>query len=138
MRPRQSEYSFLDNGIIFLDPPSSPLYPKIIAQSISSAVLTWTPPTHLLCVSSYTITLINITEGNTSYTYNTTTNTTYLTVSDLTQGAEYSFTVAGVNAGGRVGNESVLAGMITFDSEFHIFALNAITVFKNRYFTNCS
>ena len=30
-----------------------------------------------------------------------------MTVSDLTQGADYSFTVAGVNAEGRVGEESV-------------------------------
>ena len=70
-----------------------------------------------MCVSSYIITLINITEGNTSYTYNTITNTTNLTVSDLTQGAEYSFTVAGVDTGGRVGEKSVLAQAITFDSK---------------------
>ena len=71
-----------------------------------------------MCVSSYTITLINITEGNTSYTYNTTANTTNLTLSDLTQGAEYSFTVAGVDTGRRVGNKSALAQIITFDSKF--------------------
>ena len=75
-----------------------------------------------MCVSSYIITLINITEGNTLYTYNTTTNTTNLTLSDLTQGAEYSFTVAGVDAGGRVGEKSVLAAAITFDSEFYFLS----------------
>ena len=41
-----------------------------------------------------------------------------MTVSDLTQGAEYSFTVAGVDVGGRVGERSVPVGTITFDSEF--------------------
>ena len=106
----------------FPDPPSAPLYPEFLPQSLSSAVLSWTPPADFMCASSYIITLINITEGNTSYTYNTTTNTTNLTLSDLTQGAEYSFTVAGVDEGGRVGEMSALARTITFHSELYILS----------------
>ena len=101
----------------FPDPPAVPLHPELFAQSVSSAVLAWIPPAELMCVSSYIITLINITEGNTLYTFNTTTNTTNLTVSDLTQGVEYSFAVAAVDAGGRVGEKSVLAEAITLDSK---------------------
>ena len=41
-----------------------------------------------------------------------------MTVSDLTQGAEYSFTVAGIDTGGRVGEESMAAKAITLASEF--------------------
>ena len=112
------------------DSPSAPLYPKFLAQSHSSAVLTWTPPTDFMCVSGFIITLINITEGNTLYTYNTTTNTTNLTVSDLTQGAEYSFTVAGVDTGGRMGEKSALAGTIIFDSEF------VLSIMPARHFSS--
>ena len=46
-----------------------------------------------------------------------TTNTTSMTVSNLTQGAEYSFTVAGVNAEVRVGEESVPSELATLDNE---------------------
>ena len=48
-----------------------------------------------------------------------------MTVSDLTKGAEYFFTVAGVDAGGRVGEESVPSQLITFDS-----MLYSVTVIK--------
>ena len=43
-----------------------------------------------------------------------------MTVSDLTQGAEYtfSFTVAGIDTGGRVGEESMAAETITLSREF--------------------
>ena len=67
----------------------------------------------------YTITLTNITEGNTSYTYNTTTNTTSITVSDFVRGAEYFFTVAEVDAEGRVGKESVPSQTIRFEGQFY-------------------
>ena len=40
-----------------------------------------------------------------------------MTVSDLTQGAEYFFTVAGVDAGGRVGVHSVSSAIVKLDSE---------------------
>ena len=104
--------------IISVGSASIPLCPKLLPQSLTSTVLSWTPPTESLCFTSYVVLLTNITEGNASYTYYTTTNTTSMTVSDLTQGAEYSFTVAGVYAGGRVGEKSVLAKAVTFDSEF--------------------
>ena len=113
-----SEHVFHKLHCCFPGPPFAPLYPKFLLQSIAKAVLSWAPPMEGVCVSSYTIVLTNITQGNTSYTYNTTSNTTSMTVSDLAQGAEYSFTVAGVDAGGRVGEMSVLAKAIMFDSEF--------------------
>ena len=72
---------------LFLDPPSAPLYPKFLAQPTSSGVLIWTPPADFICVSSYIVDLINITEQNTEYIYNATTDTTNLTLSDLTRGA---------------------------------------------------
>ena len=40
-----------------------------------------------------------------------------MTLPGLTLGAQYSFTVAGVDAGGRVGDKSALAQVITFDSK---------------------
>ena len=90
----------------------------VLPQSLTSAFLSWTPPNNSICVIiSYTVSLINATEGNVSYVYNTTTNTTNVTVSGLTQGAEYSFTVAGIDTGGRVGESSVLAKFITLDGE---------------------
>ena len=114
---------------------SSPLSPEFFPKSLTSAVLSWTPPTESPCITKYTITLTNITDGNTSYTYNTSTNTTSVTVFDLTQGAEYSFTVAGIDTVGRVGEESALAPVITLDSkllpEYHCYKCK--TYFKYRY-----
>ena len=52
-----------------------------------------------------------------------TTNTTSTVVSDLTQGTEYSFTVAGVDIEGRVGEESVSAQAITMDNEFKLWCV---------------
>ena len=99
-------------------PPSPPLAPKFLPKSLTSVKMTWDPPTdYCLCVSSYTITLTNVTEGNVSYIYQTTTNTTSMTVSGLTLGAEYSFVVAGVDTGGRVGEKSVASDELTLDSE---------------------
>ena len=40
-----------------------------------------------------------------------------MTVSDLTRGAKYSFTVTGNDAGGRLGEESVSSEIVTFDSK---------------------
>ena len=102
------------------DFPSAPLSPEFLPQSLTSAVLSWSPPTNFLCVTSYTINLTKFTEGDVSYVYNTTTNTTNMTVSDLNQGAKYSFTVAGVDTGGRVGEKSMAAKFLTLDSEFMI------------------
>ena len=119
--------------VIHVGPPSAPLSPKFFPESLTSAILSWTPPTQSLCVISYTITLTNITEGNVSYMYNTTINTTNITVSDLTQGVEYSFTVAGVDAGGRVGEDSMLAQAILFDSELKPCAIHHKTFLKYMY-----
>ena len=40
-----------------------------------------------------------------------------MTVSDLTQGAEYYFTVAGIDTGGRMGEKSVDSEKLTFDGK---------------------
>ena len=102
------------------DLPSAPMQPHFLPKTLSSATLSWTPPTNSLCVSSYRIIVNNITKGNALPPYNTTTNTTSMTVSDFTQGTEYSFTVAGVDAGGRVGEESVPSNIVTLDSESYM------------------
>ena len=103
---------------ISLDPPSAPLQPKFIAKSLTSVILSWIPPNDSFCAASYTLNLTNVTEEKASYTYNTTTNTTSMTVSDLTQGAEYSFTVAGVDAEGREGENSNSSTIVKLDSEY--------------------
>ena len=100
----------------FLGIPSAPLNASFSPQSLTSTVLCWTP-SDADCIVAYTITLTNITEGNASYAYNVTTNTTSMTVSDLTQGVVYSFTVAGVNIGGRVGEKSLTSEELTFDGK---------------------
>ena len=91
--------------------------PAFTFHSFSHTVLSWTSPTDSLCITNYTITLTNITEGNVVYVYNTTINTTSMTVSDFTQGAEYSFTVAGVDAGDRIGEKSVPSDVVTVDGK---------------------
>ena len=100
-----------------LGPSSAPPSLKFFPQSLTSVVISWTPPNDCLCITTYVVTLINITEGNRSYTYNTTTNTTSMTVSALTRGAEYSFSVAGVDAKGGVGKNTMSAVAVTLDSE---------------------
>ena len=105
-------------GVLTLDPPSAPSQPKFTPKSLTSAILSWIPPTDSLCVTSYTLNLTNVTEENASYTYNTTTNTTSITLSDLTQGAEYSFRVAGVDAEGIVGECSNSSSSVILDSEY--------------------
>ena len=65
----------------------------------------------------YAITLTNITEGKVLYIFNTTTYTTNITVSELTKSAEYSFSVAGVDTGGRVGEERVPSNTVMLDNE---------------------
>ena len=89
-----------------------------------SVIISSTPPNDSLCITNYVINFKNITEGNTSYTYNTATNTTIMTVSDLTQGAEYSFSVAGVDAKGGIGNKNMSAETVTLDSEWKAFAIS--------------
>ena len=98
----------------------APLQPSFSLRSLTSAVLSWTPPTESICITIYTITLTNITQGNSIYSYNTTTNTTSMTVSDLAKGAEYFFTVAGVDAEGRVGEESAPSQIFVLNSEYSL------------------
>ena len=104
-----------------LDPPFAPSNLEFLPESPTSAVLFWTPPNDSICVTSYTVTLTctNIPDGNTSYSYNTTTNATRMTVFDLTQGAKYSFTVVAIDTGWRMGEESVSA-TTQFDSELMV------------------
>ena len=102
--------------LLFLGPPSAPLNPSISPQSLSSVVLSWTPH-DADCVVKYTIILINITEGNTIYPYITTTNTTSMTVSDLTQGAKYSFIVVGIDGEGRMGEDSIVSEMFALEGK---------------------
>ena len=95
-------------------PPLPSLLPKFLPISLASVQMSWESPSDQCnCVISYTITLTNVTEGNVSYIYNTTTNTTNMTVSDLIRGAEYFFTVAGVDTGGRVGEKGVSSNIIS-------------------------
>ena len=102
----------------FVDPPSPLVNPKFLLHSFSYAVLSWSSFSDSACVApNYSVALTNITEGNAVYVYNTTTNTTSMTVSDLTQGAEYFFTVAGVDTGGRVGEKSMSSSVLMFNSE---------------------
>ena len=71
-----------------------------------------------LCIAIYNVTFTKITVENTSYTYiyNTSTNVTSITMSNLTIGEKYFFTVAGVDAEGRVGEDSVPSQIVTFES----------------------
>ena len=118
------------NALTSLGPPSSPMSLKFFPQSLTSAVVSWTPPNDGFCITNYVIYLRNITEGNRAYTYNTTTNTTSMTVSELTQGAEYSFRVAGVDAKGGIGKTSVPAETVTFESELKAVTNKLMFTFK--------
>ena len=54
-----------------------------------------------------------------------------MTVSDLIQGAEYSFTVAAVDTSGRVGEKSVTSNVVTLDSEQILIKYNISTTNSN-------
>ena len=71
-----------------------------------------------LCIAIYNVTFTKITVENTSYTnmYSTTANVTSITMSNLTIGEKYFFTVAGVDAEGREGEDSVPSQIVTFES----------------------
>ena len=106
------KYTLTNSGL-----PSAPISLKLLPQSLTSLIISWIPLTSSHCIINYIITLTNITEGSMTYTYNTTTNTTNMTVSDLIQGAEYSISVAGVDTEGVIGNNT-LAKTVTLDSEW--------------------
>ena len=101
--------------LIIIGPPSAPISPKIIPRSPVLVDLSWIATSGSLCVSYYVINLTNITEGTVSYTYKTTSNSTTLQVTNLIQGADYSFTVSGVDNINRTGEESVPSELLTFD-----------------------
>ena len=93
------------------------MYPKIFPRSPGLVELSWVAANGSLCVSNYIVNLINITEGNVSYMYKTTSNSNILQVMNLIQGADYIFTVSGIDTGNRTGEESVLSELITFDGK---------------------
>ena len=114
-------YVHLLNVYYFAGPPSAPLELKVCPQALTSVVLSWLAPSDSLCIFSYIITIINIyDEGNISYTYNTTFNTTSITLFNMTQKLDYVFTVAGVDSGGRIGKSIAFSEVITLDGKLKI------------------
>ena len=89
--------------------------------SVNSVQIIWIPPpsTNSSCPPfAYIITIKTANLSLNSTLINTTniTNVANKTVYDVAQGLWYSFTVAGVDAGGRVGDNSV-PSQVNFDSE---------------------
>ena len=91
--------------------------PEMSPQSPLLLNLFWDAPNDSICITNYIITLTNISEGNASFMYETGSNSTSIEISDLTEGAEYFFTVAGVDTGDRVGKESLPSEVVTFDGK---------------------
>ena len=99
--------------------PSAPVDVTSSAASANSVLLSWKlPPTSdTSCPpATYTITITAANVFLDPLVINTTDNATNKTTSDLNQGMEYSCTVAGVDAGGRVGEFSGLS-CIVLDSK---------------------
>ena len=94
--------------------------PRLLPQSLTSATLSWTASNDSICVTGYIAILINVAEENVSQVHNVTANATNIIVSELTHGVEYSFTVAGVDTGGRVGKSSVSSESVILDSKWWI------------------
>ena len=93
---------------------------SVITVSVTSVLLSWKPPpaSNTSCPpDNYTITYIATSSPLDPIVINTTGATTNMTVPGLTQGLEYSFTVAGVDAGGRVGENSAHCSFV-FDCKF--------------------
>ena len=100
--------------------PSTPVDATLSAVSVTSVLLSWKPPptSNTSCPpATYTITVTATSSSQHPVVINTTGATTSMTVPGLTQGLEYSFTVAGVDAGGRMGGKSLSSDAITIDSE---------------------
>ena len=91
--------------------------PEFFFQSPLLLVLFWTAPNDSLCITSYIITLTNITEGNVSFMYETGSNSTSVGISGLTEGAAYFFIVGGIDTGNRMGEESLPSKVVTFDGK---------------------
>ena len=89
-------------------------------------LLSWKPPppSNTSCPpATYTITVTATNSSQHPVVINTTGATTNMAVPDLTQGFEYSFIVAGVDAGGRIGEKSIFSDAIIIDSESLQFIL---------------
>ena len=91
--------------------PSAPVNFTSSAVSANSVLLSWSTPPAIESNCPPTTYILIYAEANLILDHvviNTTNSTTISkTVTNLTQGLEYSFTVAGVDAGGRVGKDSV-------------------------------
>ena len=100
--------------------PSAPVDVSASALSVTSVLLSWSPPPtgDTSCPPvTYTITITAANSSLNPQLINTTNTTTNKIVPVLTQGVKYYFTVAGVDAGGRMGEKSICSDAITFDSE---------------------
>ena len=98
----------------------------LLAVSVNSVLLMWSPPytnsscppvRYIIAVTSASLSM-NPSVLNTTYTANVTNKI----VCGLVQGLEYSFTVTGVDAGGRLGENSAPSTII-MDSQFLVEAL---------------
>lgn len=98
--------------------PSAPVDVSIIAVSVTSVLVLWKPPStsDTSCPpATYSITITTAYLGLHQMVINTTDSTLNQIVNGLAQGLEYTLTVAGVDAGGRVGEHSAPLN-ITMDS----------------------
>ena len=99
--------------------PRAPIDVTSSAESANSVLLSWEPPptSDTSCPpATYTITITAANAFLDPLVINTTDNATNKTVSDLDQGMKYFFTVAGVDAKGKVGEFSI-PSYIIFDSK---------------------
>ena len=82
--------------------PSSPIDTTVMATGNSTVLLSWSPPASgNYCIDHYIISV-----SNSSSTYNLTTNSNSITVDQLEEELNHSFTVRAVDRAGREGNES--------------------------------
>ena len=96
--------------------PSAPVDIDSSAVSLTSVLLSWNlpPASDTNCPpETYTITITTANLCLHQMVINTTDDATKNTVSGLTQGMEYSFIVAGVDAGGRLGENSAHSNITT-------------------------
>ena len=108
------------------DPPSTPLEPKAVPQTLTSIFLSWLAPRDSSCVVSYIINVINIDhEGRVSIAYSATSNTTNITLFNLTPKQGYIFTIAGVDNGGIVGKFSSSSEIITLDGKLKLIKVRS-------------
>ena len=87
-----------------IGPPANPTSLQALAISFTSLTLSWTSPTqNPHCIHNY---VVHVNQDIQSNIYNTTDNTTSLTVTGLSRGVEYAITVAGRDSAGRVSVDS--------------------------------